>query len=139
MATNVNQCTEDLWTFETPVYISEKLKQAIKTHHDFSAPPIGPIGESIISDQIRYHIPESLATSYILNSHKDVAIFRQLIDSYNEPQPIVITYPYPKSMYNIACTNVNKEALKEALKLENPATANVLIDHLGLLCSEGKK
>ena len=139
MATNVNQRTEDLWTFETPVYISEKLKQAIKTHHGFSAPPIGPIGELIISDQIRYRIPESLATSYILNSHKDVAVFRQLIDSYNEPQPIVITYPYPKSMYNNACTNVNKEALKEALKLENPATANVLIDHLGLLCSEGKK
>ena len=52
MAANVNQCTEDLWTFETPVYISEKLKQAIKTHNGFSAPPIGPIGESIISDQL---------------------------------------------------------------------------------------
>ena len=62
-----------------------------------------------------------------------------IIDSYNEPQPIVITYPYPKSMYNITCTNVNKKALKGALKLENPATADVLIDHLGLLSSEGKK
>ena len=116
--------------------MSDDLQQAIKAHPGFSAPPIGPIGDSITSEQLRYHIPGSLASSYIVNSQKDVSILRKLIDSYKESQPTVITHPYAKSMYNIECRNADA-AIKEALKMENPTTANVLIDHLGLLSSEG--
>ena len=124
------------WYNEVPVYISDDLQQAIKAHPGFSAPPIGPIRDSITSEQLRYHIPGSLASSYIVNSQKDVPILRKLIDSYKESQPTVITHPYAKSMYNIECRNADV-AIKEALKMENPTTANVLIDHLGLLSSEG--
>lgn len=133
-STNGDQYMQD-WNDENLVHISDDLQQAIKAHPGFSAPPIGPIGDSIISDQLRNHIPESLATSYILNSHEDSPILRKLINSYNESQPIIITYPYAKSMYNVACRDADA-VMKEALKMENATIANVLIDHLGLLSND---
>ena len=38
------------WDYEAAAYISEELQQTIKSHPGFSTPPIGPIGDYIVSD-----------------------------------------------------------------------------------------
>lgn len=88
------QYMESCWKDESPVYISQELQQAITVHPDFSTTPIGPIENCTISEQLRKEIPESLATSYIVNSQKDVTVLHKLVSAYNEPQPTIITYSF---------------------------------------------
>lgn len=137
-----DQCMESCWKEEPPVYLSEKLQQTIRAHPDFSVAPIGPIGNCTVSDQLRREIPESVASSYIVNSPADVAVFRKLISSYNEPHPTVICYSFTDAMYSDVCSGDNFSEIMETLRLENPIIANVLIDHVGmhkLFPSTGKK
>ena len=47
------------WDYEAAAYISEELQQTIKSHPGFSTPPIGPIGDYIVSDQLLGLIPQS--------------------------------------------------------------------------------
>ena len=123
------------WRDEPPVYISQELQDLIKDHPDFSTTPIGPVGNCMVSEQLRNIIPESLATSYIVNCHKDTVMLWNLISSKKEAQPPIITYSFPSEMYSHICsdkgfmTNSNSMA---TLKMENPTIANVLIDHFGL-------
>ena len=48
------------WKDEPPVYISQELQDLIKDHPDFFATLIGPVGNCIVSEQLRNLIPESL-------------------------------------------------------------------------------
>ena len=89
----------------------------------------------MVSEQLCNIIPESLATSYIVNCHKDAVVLCNLISSKNKAQQPIITYSFPSEMYNHICsdkgfmTNSNSMA---TLKMENPTIANVLFDHFGL-------
>ena len=81
----------------------------------------------MMSDQLRNEIPESLATSYIVNCHKDAIVLRNLILSKNEPQPPIIIYSFSSSMYSHVCADKDSMTnleLMAALKLENPTIMN---------------
>ena len=69
------------WDYEPAAYISDELQQTIKSNPSFSSPPIGPIGDYIVSDQLRGLIPQSFATSYLVHSVKDVRILHELVSA----------------------------------------------------------
>ena len=80
------------WRDEPPVYILQELQDLIKDHPDFSATPIGPVGNCMVSEQLCNIIPEFLATSYIVNCHKDAVVLYNLISSNNHIACIIMCY-----------------------------------------------
>ena len=121
------------WNNDPAVYLSEELQQAIKTHPRFSTPPMGIIGDCIVSDKLRGLIPHSFATSYLVHSGEDVYIQRELVSAYDEPHSTVIVYPRSEAMNtvdeNLTIFDVPMATLN--FQSENPTIANVVIDHFG--------
>ena len=56
---------KETWMDEMPVYVSEEMKQLIKSSKEFSLPPIGPIADHIKSTFLQHSIPASFLQSYI--------------------------------------------------------------------------
>ena len=63
---------KDQWDNEPAVFLSQELQEAIKSHPSFTAPPMGPIGDYIVSEELHHVIPQSVATSYLVYSEEDV-------------------------------------------------------------------
>ena len=113
-----------------PVEASEKMKCLIKNHQNFSATPIGPIANHIISGSFHEIISPSFASSYVANCCQDAALLRELFMANKEPQPDIIVYPHQSKMYkDVTKDKKANDNTIAALKLENPTIANLLIDH----------
>ena len=127
------------WNNDPAVYLSEELHQAIKTNSRFSTPPMGIIGDCIVSDKLRGLIPRSFATSFLVHSGEDVPILRELVSSHDEPHPTVIVYPQSEAMNmvneNLMIFDVPMATLN--LQSENPTIANVVIDHFAIGTTTG--
>ena len=80
-----------LWNDDPVVYASE-LQQTIRSHPDFSAVPLGPIGDCIVSNQLRYAVLQSFTASYLVNCVQDSRILRELVSAHGDPQPAIIVY-----------------------------------------------
>lgn len=132
-----DQYVEDQWRSEKPVYITQDMKKIIENDTQYSATPIGPIGEHVSSESFLRLIPPSFANSYIVNSCDDAAHMRKLLADHKLPQPNVIAYPYHNQRYNYDLINCNPSIL-EALNQEKPIIANLLIDHFGQSFISGK-
>lgn len=123
---------KDLWNNDPVVYVPEEAQQMIKDHPGFSAPPIGPIADCIVSDQLLNTVPQSFAASYIVNCLEDARIMRELISARGDPQPIIIVYPHQLEMYTTVDENITVDTVSIAsLKCENPTIANLVIDYFG--------
>ena len=121
-----------LWNDDPVVYASEELQQTIKNHHGFSAVPLGPIGDCIVSNQLRDAVPQSFTASYVVNCVQDSRILRELVSTHGDPQPTIIVYPYQQEMYTTVDENITVDTVPIAtLRLENPTIANLVIDHFG--------
>ena len=77
------------------IYLSEELQETIKNHPSFTAPPMEPIGDYIVSEELHCMIPQSFATSYLVHSGQDVSILREIVAAHGESHPAVIVYPRP--------------------------------------------
>lgn len=122
----------DQWDYESGVHLSEELQEAIKSHPSFTAPPMGPIGEFIVSEELHRMIPQSFASSYLVHSGEDVSILREVVAAHGESHPAVIVYPRCETI------EVDDENLTvggcislASLQLENPTIANLVIDWFG--------
>ena len=72
----------------------------------------------------------SFTSSYAANNCLDADILRELFMANNEPQPDIIVYPHQTEMYrDVAKDKKANDSTIEALKLENPTIANLLIDY----------
>ena len=89
-----DQYVEDMWRSQEPVFITEEMKKIIEKETSFSAPPIGHVNEHVISDVLHQLIPPAFSNSYIVNSGDSAAHLRELLKSYNQPQPHIIVYPF---------------------------------------------
>ena len=128
-----NEYLKGLWNDEPAVYVAEELQQTIKDHPGFSSTPIGPIGDYIISDQLRKTIPQSFAASYVVNCVEDSTILHQLVSAHGGLMPTIIIYPHQPKMYATVDENVTVNTVTIAtLKCENPTIANLLIDYFGI-------
>ena len=124
-----NKYLQDQWNNESPVYVPDELQQKIKDHTGFFATPIGPIGECIISDQLRRNIPQSFAASYIVTCEEDSKMLHDLISSHGSPQPTILIVHSKDAMYSTMDSNeivLNEVAAN--LKNETPLIANLIID-----------
>lgn len=119
------------WNNEPAAHLSEELQQAIKSHPNFSTPPLGPIGDYIVSDKLRSLIPQSFATSYVVHSGEDVHIMRELASAHGEPHPAVMVYPQCETMNTVDKNLTVFDMSMASLQCENPTIANVVIDWFG--------
>lgn len=122
----------DQWDYESGVHLSEELQEAIKSHPSFTAPPMGPIGEFIVSEELHCMTLQSFASSYLVHSGEDVSILREVVAAHGESHPAVIVYPRCETI------EVDDENLTvggcislASLQLENPTIANLVIDWFG--------
>lgn len=114
---------------ETPVYVSEEMKELIKDSEAFSFPPIGPVGDYINSTYFQREIPPSFLQSYIVNSYKDAKQFHQLFVENKKHPPTVLVYPCE---HKVLYDDVKMDAqILDMLQSENPVIANLIIDHFG--------
>ena len=90
------------WDFEKPAVLSIELEELIDVE-SFSAKPIGPISENI-PDEFHQLIPQSFASSYVVNSYEDSAKLRELLSLYKQPQH-VYHYQDDLSIANDSCQN----------------------------------
>ena len=120
------------WNYGPTVQLSEELQEAIKSHPNFAAPPIGPIGDCIVSEELHRLIPQSLASCYLVHSGEDVSILREVVAAHGETQPVVTVYPRCTAIQadDEKLTIVNCVPLA-SLQSENPTIANLLIDYFG--------
>ena len=132
-----DQYVEDMWRSQEPIFIKEDTKKIIEKETSFSAPPIGPVGEHVISDVLHQLMPPAFSNSYIVNSGDDAAHLREVLKFHNQPQPDIIVYPFQTKRYD--CDLLSNPSIREALNTENPTIANILIDHFGHKFSSGKK
>ena len=117
----------------SPVNVSEKMQCLIKNKQNFSVTPIGPIGDHIISGFFHQIISPSFASSYVANCNQDALLLRELFTVNKEPQPNIIVYPHQTEMYkDVKKDKKANDKTIEALKLENPTIANLLIDHFNV-------
>ena len=131
------------WDYEPAVHHSEELQEAIKSHPGFTTPPMGPIGDYIVSEELRHIIPQSFATSYLVHSVEDASILREVVAAHGEPHPAVIVYPRCEVIQADDENLIIGDCVSLAsLRLEDPTIANLVIDHFGtstgkqeLLCS----
>ena len=119
------------WNDEPAAYLSEELEQAIKSHPGFSSPPMGPIGDCIVSDKLRSLIPWSFATTYLVHSGEDVRILHELVAAHGETHPTVLVYPRCETMNTVDENLTIFDMPMASLLSENPTIANVLIDWFG--------
>lgn len=89
-----DQYVEDTWRSQEPVLITEEMKKIIEKETLFSALPIGPIGEHVISDVLHQLMPPAFSNVFIVNSGDDAAPLRKLLTFHNQPQPDIIVYPF---------------------------------------------
>ncbi|XP_065898061.1 uncharacterized protein [Dysidea avara] len=87
-----DQYLEDMWSEEKPVIISQEVEDIIASE-SFSAKPIRPIGAHI-PDGFSQVIPQSFASSYVVNSHEDAAKLQKVLSDHKQPQPSILVYPY---------------------------------------------
>ena len=103
----------------------------MKSHPSFSSPPMGPIGDCIVSDKLCSLIPWSFATSYLVHSGEDVCILHELVAAHGETHPTVLVYPRCETM-NIVDENLTIfDMLMASLLSENLTIVNVVIDWFG--------
>ena len=81
-----------MWSEEKPVIISQEVEDIIASE-SFSAKPIRPIGAHI-PDGFSQVIPQSFASSYVVNSHEDAAKLQKVLSDHKQPQPSILVYPY---------------------------------------------
>ena len=67
------------WDYEPAFHLSEKLQEAIKSYPSFTAPPMGPIGDYVVSEELYRMIPQSFATSYLVHGGEDVGILCEVV------------------------------------------------------------
>ena len=118
---------KETWMDDMPVYVSEEMKQLIKSSKEFSLPPIGPIDDHIKSAFLQHSIPASFLQSYIVNSSKDAYQFHQLFAANKEPPPTVVIYPFQHQTHYDG-VNMNAQML-EILKSEDTVVGNLIVDH----------
>ena len=133
-----NQYVEDSWRSKEPVCITEEMKKIIEKETSFSALPIGPIGEHVISDVLHQLMPPAFSNAFIVNSEDDAVQLRKLLTFHNQPQPDIIVYPFQAERYNDNDLP-SQPSFRDALNTENTTIANILIDHFGHTFSSGKK
>lgn len=122
----------DQWDNEPAVYLSEELQEAIKSHPSFTAPPMGPIGDYIVSEELHHMIPQSFATSYLVHSGEDVSILCEVVAAHGEPHPAVIVYPRCEAIKaEDENLTIGDRVSLASLQLENPTIANLVIDWFG--------
>ena len=57
---------------ENPVYVSEEMRDIVKSVSTFSFKPIGPITDCVVSSELlQGQIPQTFLSSYIVNSAED--------------------------------------------------------------------
>ena len=115
------------------------MKKIIESDASFSATPIGPINEHVASEIFLHLIPPSFANSYIVNSFDDAAYMQKLLIDHKLPQPNIVVYPYQSQRHNHELLGNCNPSILEALNLEKPIIANVLVDHFGHSFITGKK
>ena len=112
------------------VHVSERMQHLIKNKQNFSATPLGPIADHIISGFFHQIISPSFLSSYVANCEQDAALLRELFAANKEPQPDIIVYPHQTEMYeDVTKDKKANDNVIAALKLENPTIANLLIDY----------
>ena len=122
----------DQWDCEPGVYLSEELQETIKNHPSFTAPPMGPIGDYIVSEELHCMIPQSFATSYLVHSGQDVSILREIVAAHGESHPAVIVYPRCETIQaDDENLTIGNHVSLATLQLENPTIANLVIDCFG--------
>ena len=120
------------WDYESGVYLSEELQKTIKNHPGFTDPPIGPIGDYIVSEELLGVIPQSFATSYLLHNGEDVSLLCKIIDPTGETQPTVMVYPKCEAIHAVdEKLTIGGHVSLATLQLENPTIANLVIDNFG--------
>ena len=123
---------KDQWDNKPAVFLSQELQEAIKSHPSFTAPPMGPIGNYIVSEELHHVIPQSVATSYLVYSEEDVKTLREVVAAHGESQPTVIVYPKCEKIQAVdENLTIGNHVSLENLQLENPTIANLLIDWFG--------
>ena len=70
------------WDYESAVHLSEELQEAIKSHPGFTTPPMRPIGDYIVSEELQHMIPQSFATSYPVHRVEDASILREVVAAH---------------------------------------------------------
>lgn len=76
----------------------KNYKRTMKNHPNFAFPPIRPIGHYIVSIELHHLIPQSFASSYLIQSGKKVSILHEVVGTHGEPQSAVIVYPRYKAI-----------------------------------------
>ena len=123
---------KDQWDYEHAVHLSEELQEAIKSHPSFTAPPMGPIGDYIVSEELHCMIPQSFATSYLVHSEEDVSILREVVAAHGESHPAVMVYPRCETFQaDDENFTIGDRVSLASLRLENPTIANLVIDCFG--------
>ena len=106
-----NQHLEDMWSEQEPIFITEEMKNIVEKETSFSAVPIGLVGEHVISGVLHQLVPLTFSNSYIVNSNDDAVRLRELLKSYNQPQPDFIVYPFQTKRYDLPSNPLFREAL----------------------------
>lgn len=102
------------------------MKEIIEGTISFSAKPIGPLCEPVMSDFFVRLMPASFANAYIVNTNEDASHLQNLFSVHKQLQPVVLVYPFQTERYH--CDN---PLLSQALNQETPIIANLLTDHFG--------
>jgi len=139
MLEEYNAYLRECWNEEPPVYIPDDLQEKIRNHPEFCDTPIGPVGDYIVSDQLRNMIPQWLSSAYIVTSYEDVPRLQEFISIQGGPQPTILTVDSESSMYSTIDDNeiVATESVASLRKNENPVIAKFLIDYFGTSTSKG--
>ena len=52
-----NRYLENMWSEQEPIFITEEMKNIVEKESSFSAVPIGPVGEHVISGVLHQLMP----------------------------------------------------------------------------------
>ena len=114
------------------VKTSSQMQDIIKLHPSFTEKPIGPVHQ-FLSPRFQSQLPVAFLHVYVVTNQEDAALLTALCKEHHESIPDIIVYPFEEIMYDDLekDSRVDPGAV-EALSMENPTLANVLMDYFEL-------